>query len=74
MPGPRLSRKRMLLAYDDGAPLKCDNSVAYRVAAWRRGNHTRISTPFARKYRFKLLISTCFVWKIDAASPASTAG
>ena len=46
----------------------------YRVDAWRRGDHTRISTPFSRKYRFKSLISTCFVWKIDAARPASTAG
>ncbi len=36
--------------------------------------YTRISTPFSRKYRFKSLISTCLVWKIDAARPASTAG
>ena len=38
------------------------------------GDHTRISTPVSRNYRFKSLISTCFVWKIDAARPASTAG
>ena len=70
MPGPRLSRKRTLLGMLRAAHVR----PPYRVAAWRRGDHTRISTPFSRKYRFKSLISTCFVWKIDAARPASTAG
>ena len=82
MPGPRLSRSRGRACPARGFPARghfwecCGPHMCgpYRVAAWPRGDHTRISTPFSRKYRFKSLISTCFVWKIDAARPASTAG
>ena len=56
------------------SPTRCGGSPLAEGAKRSTGNHTRISTPFSRKYRFKSLISTCFVWKIDAARPASTAG
>ena len=39
-----------------------------------RDPHTRISTPLLRKNFFKSWISTCFVWKMEAARPASTPG
>ena len=56
------------------SPTRCGGSPLAEGAKRSTGDHTRISTPFSRKYRFKSLISTCFVWKIDAARPASTAG